>query len=102
MTVEEVAEYNEEALLCDGFDDAIIGVAQRINLCVAAYDVEKIIDILKPDMPLDDEELKLSVEEQDSRRYEMALEHFNFNIIGSWVGENTPVFIYKSYYDDDI
>ena len=36
MTREEVAEYNEEALICDGFDDAIIGVAQRINLCVAA------------------------------------------------------------------
>ena len=36
MKREEVAEYNEEALLCDGFDDAIIGVAQRINLCVAA------------------------------------------------------------------
>ena len=97
MTVEEVAEYNEEALICDGFDDAIIGVAQRINLCVAAYDVDKIIDILKADMTLDDEELKLSVEEQDSIRYEMALEYFNFNIIGSWVGENTPVFIYTSY-----
>jgi hypothetical protein len=102
MKREEVAEYNEEALLCDGFDDAIIGVAQRINLCVAAYDVEKIIEILIPQMPLDEEELKLSVEEQESRRHEMALEHFNFNIIGSWVGENTPVFIYKSYYDDDI
>ena len=97
MTREEVAEYNEEALICDGFDDAIIGVAQRINLCVAAYDVDKIIDILKADMTLDDEELKLSVEEQDSIRYEMALEYFNFNIIGSWVGENTPVFIYTSY-----
>ena len=100
MKREEVAEYNEEALLCDGFDDAIIGVAQRINLCVAAYDVDKIIEILIPDMDLDGEELKLPIEEQDSRRHEMALEYFNYNIIGSWVGENTPVFIYKSDYDD--
>ena len=47
MTREEIAEYNEEALICDGFDEAIIGVAERINLGpVAAYSVEKIIEIL--------------------------------------------------------
>ena len=47
MTREEISEYNEEALICDGFDEAIIGVAERINLGpVAAYSVEKIIEIL--------------------------------------------------------
>ena len=47
MTREDVAEYNEEALFCDGLDEAIIGVAERINLGpVAAYSVEKIIEIL--------------------------------------------------------
>ena len=82
MTREEVAEYNEEALLCDGLDEAIIGVAERINLGpVAAYSVEKIIEILM---------------ERDEMTYEEAYEFFSYNIIGSWMGENTPVFIYTN------
>jgi hypothetical protein len=82
MTPEEVAEYNEEALLVDGFNEAIIGVAERINLGpVAAYNVEKILDILM---------------ERDGMNYEDALEYFNYNIIGGWHGEYTPVFIYTN------
>jgi hypothetical protein len=46
MTVEEIEDINPEALLCDGFDEAIIGMAERINLGpVVAYDVDKMIDI---------------------------------------------------------
>jgi hypothetical protein len=82
MTPEEVAEYNEEALICDGFDEAIIGVAERINLGpVAAYSVEKILEILV---------------ERDDMTYEEAMEYFQYNIIGSWMGEYTPVFIYTN------
>ncbi len=82
MTPEEVAEYNEEALICDGFDEAIIGVAQRINLGpVAAYSVEKILNILV---------------ERDGMTYEEAVEYFDFNIIGAGMGEFTPVFIYTN------
>lgn len=82
MTPEEVAEYNEEALICDGFDDALIGVAERINLGpVAAYDVNKIINILIT---------------RDGMNEEEALEYFNYNIIGSWMGDYTPVFIYTN------
>jgi len=96
MTPEEVAEYNEEALICDGFDDAIIGVAERINLGpVAAYSVEKILDILIPQMELSEEELRDTPEdEQDGLKYGMAMEHFEYNIKGAWMGEYTPVFIY--------
>ena len=40
MTREEIEEINPEALLCDGFDEAIIGMAERINLGpVVAYSV---------------------------------------------------------------
>ena len=82
MTREEVAEFNEDALICDGFDEAIIGVAERINLGpVAAYSVEKIIQILM---------------ERDGMTYEDAYEFFSYNIIGSWMGDYTPVFIYTS------
>lgn len=82
MTPQEVAEYNEEALICDGFDEAIIGVGERINLGpVAAYDVEKILEILV---------------ERDGMTEEEALEYFQYNIIGAWMGEYTPVFIYTN------
>jgi len=80
MTPEQVAEYNEEALLADGFEKALIGVAERINLGpVAAYDVEKILEILM---------------ERDGMEYSEALEFFEFNIKGAWMGEFTPVYIY--------
>lgn len=84
MSPEEVAEYNEEALICDGLDEALIGVAERINLGpVAAYDVEKVLDILM---------------KRDGMSYEEALEFFEFNIKGAWMGEFTPVFIYTNEY----
>jgi len=79
MTREEIEEINPEALLCDGFDEAIIGMAERINLGpVVAYSVEKIIDILM---------------KRDEMSYEDAYEYYNFNIVGAWMGDNTPVFI---------
>ena len=80
MTVEEVSEWNPEALTCDGFDEAIIGVAERIGLGpVVAYDVNKIINMLM---------------ESDEMSYEDAHEYFSFNIIGAWMGEFTPIFIH--------
>ena len=80
MTPEEVAEYNEDALLADGFEEALIGVAERINLGpVAAYDVEKVLQILI---------------KRDGMEYSEAMEYFEFNIKGAWMGEFTPVYIY--------
>jgi hypothetical protein len=80
MRPEQVAEYNEEALIIDGFDEALMGVAERINLTpVAAYNVDKILEILI---------------ERDGMTSDEALEYFEYNIIGAWMGENTPIFIY--------
>ena len=79
MTREEIEEINPEALLCDGFDEAIIGMAERINLGpVVAYSVDKIIGTLMS---------------RDEMSYEDAYEYYNFNIVGAWMGDNTPVFI---------
>jgi hypothetical protein len=79
MSVEEIAEINPSALLCDGFDEAIIGIAERIGLGpVVAYNVEKMLDIMI---------------ERDGMTYEEAREYFDFNIIGAWMGEFTPIFI---------
>ena len=80
MSIQEtIFEINEEALVCDGFDDAIIGMAERINLGpVVAYSVEKIIEILM---------------KRDGMDYEEAYEFYSFNIVGAWMGEFTPVFV---------
>lgn len=67
----------DEALLADGMDEAIIGIAERCGMApVPAYSRSKIIEILSREMPGDEAE-----------------EYFEFNIAGAWVGEGTPVFI---------
>lgn len=81
MLRDKIAEINPEALLLDGFDEAIIGMAERINLGpVVAYDVEKILEIMI---------------ERDGMTYEEALEFFDFNIQGAWMGEFIPIYITK-------
>lgn len=74
---EIIAEENPQALKADGFDDAIIGIARRCGQpALVAYSVNKCIQILMQDMSEED-----------------ACEYFEFNVVGAWVGENTPVFI---------
>jgi hypothetical protein len=62
-------------VIADGFDDAIIGVDDN-NLKIV-YDIDEVINILIRDgMEVDD-----------------AIEYYEYNIAGSYVGENTPSFI---------
>jgi hypothetical protein len=68
-------------LVADGYDEAVLGIARRGSQPdLIAYDVEKIIEILMT---------------RDDMTYEVAVEFFDFNIAGAWVGEETPIFIYK-------
>ena len=59
-------------------DEAIIGVVSRINLSAICYDTNKVIELLIQHEGMTDEE---------------AIEHFEYNMKGSWVGETTPVFL---------
>jgi hypothetical protein len=79
LTIREVlAELDEEILLADGFDEALIGYAQRCGQPVlAVYDREKCIAVLM----------------KDGISYEEADEYFEYNVVGSWVGERTPLFL---------
>tara|TARA_R100001460_G_scaffold3545_6_gene10752 strand:+ start:37 stop:372 length:336 start_codon:yes stop_codon:yes gene_type:complete len=74
-----VLEQNE-CLIADGFDEALIGMTHGSEP-KAVYDIDQIIDILCRD---------------DEMTREDAIEHFEFNIGGSYVGERTPVFVYCS------
>lgn len=83
MTRDEVAEFNEELMMLDPsyFDKAIVGVVSNIKNQAVCYDVSKIIKILM---------------KQDKMTEEDAREYFEFNIMGSWVGEHTPVYLEKA------
>jgi hypothetical protein len=69
-------EHNISCLFADGFDDAIIGLGSCFNSYKVIYDKDKVIEILCKEMT-----------------YEEAIEHFEYNIIGSYVGDETPVFL---------
>jgi hypothetical protein len=69
---------DEECLVADGFDEAVIGISFGANP-VAVYSVQKVIDIL-----VDQDEMDISD----------AIEHFEYNIAGSYLGEKTPIFVY--------
>ena len=74
-----ISSYNEEALLADGFDEAIVGMASRCAMNpVVVYDTEKVISILM-EQGMDEDE---------------AIEYFEFNIAGAYVGENGPIFLH--------
>ena len=63
------------------FDEAIIGVSERIGETpVIAYDTTKIVEVLSRSMSVDE-----------------AYEYFEFNILGAYVGEKTPVFITTAF-----
>ena len=74
----KISDEYPDLLTADGFDEAILGVVERINLLVVCYDRNKIIEILMTRDGMDEEE---------------AWEYYQLNIAGAWVGESTPVFI---------
>jgi hypothetical protein len=83
---EWVALHNSEALLADGFEDAIVGVAVRCGQpTLAVYDAEKCIQILVERDGMDDDE---------------ASEYFEFNVVGAWGGDGTPLFMWRPEEDE--
>lgn len=62
-------------VIADGFDDAIIGVDDN-NLKIV-YDIDEVINILI----------------RDGMEVDEAIEYYEYNIAGAYVGENTPSFI---------
>lgn len=66
----------EEILKADGYDDCIIGYEYGADCVRLIYSVKKILNkLVKQDYMTDDE----------------AIEHFEFNMRGGYVGEQTPI-----------
>ena len=77
MTKRElIAELNPEAIVWDGFDDAIIGYDMREWKII--YDEAKMADILIA----------------DGMTYEDAIDYLGFNVFSTYVGDYTPINIH--------
>lgn len=76
---ELLAECNPEARLADGFDDALIGVGRQFSRYLAVYDYELCAQVLMA----------------QGLTYEEAVEHLEFNVVGAWVGDGTPIFLHR-------
>ena len=70
---------DEEFLIADGFDEAILGVEQETMRVI--YSVSKSLEIIEA----------MGIPQED------ALEHFYFNVLGSYVGEKTPIFCFDEF-----
>jgi hypothetical protein len=80
--VDAWADAAEVELLCaDGFDDAILGIGQRFNTTFVVYDLAKVIETLMTRDGMDEED---------------AIEFYEFNIVGAWVGDGTPCFLRRA------
>ena len=70
----------DNVLYADGFEDALIGVGIQggIHKAFAIYDIEKMEQILM---------------DRDGMDWSEAVEFLNFNTLGAYVGEHTPIYL---------
>ena len=74
----ELKEGYPDTLTMDGYDDCIIGICTRFGQePIVAYDRAMV----------------LNKHMEEGMTYDEAVEFFEFNQIGSWVGDRTPCFI---------
>jgi hypothetical protein len=79
--IENLREWCPQALLADGFEAALVGVAQRCGQpTLAVYDYDLAVKVLV---------------ERDGMTHEEAVEWMEFNVVGAWMGEHTPVWLVK-------
>ena len=71
-----ISEEYPDLMILDGFDEAIVGVVERIGLLAVCYDRSKILKVLMRDMNETE-----------------AVEYFEFNILGAYMGESSPVYL---------
>jgi hypothetical protein len=71
-------DLNPDALKADGFDEAVVGIGERCGQpALFVYDRNKCLKILV----------------RDGMTEEEAVEYFDFNVSGAWVGEHTPIWM---------
>lgn len=80
--IADLIDINPDALLADGLEDAYLGhTVNHHHQNVAVYDYQRCIDVLI---------------QRDGMDYAGAEEFLQFNTLGAYVGENGPLFIWKT------
>ena len=83
----QLKEVDPEILLLEPraiFDKAVVGWVARCGQDpIACYDYEMVMDAILEDL------------EEDETSYHKAVEHFTYNIMGSWCGHRTPCFLFR-------
>ncbi len=77
---EFLSELDDDVLVLepDSFDTAIVGLVSRVDRPpVVCYSVEKILEVLM----------------EDGMDAEEAREYYEYNMLGAYVGEATPMFL---------
>jgi len=78
-----INEQADNAIILDGFDDAILGIVNEFgNGPRILYSTEKIIQTLR---------------DRDGMLEEEAIEYYDFNILGMYAGEQNPVFLVNDF-----
>ena len=74
-----LSEESPEAILFDGLDDALIGVASQWGQpTLVVYSYDKLVATVKYQGPMS---------------YEEAVEYVDFNVVGLWAGPGTPLIL---------
>ena len=79
---EEIEQWLEpigrETIFIDGFDMAIMGITEVDEGYKVCYDIGRILELLVLEHDMDEQE---------------AIEYYDFNIGGAYVGPLTPIFV---------
>ena len=77
--LDEMCERYEDLAIMPGYNHCILGVGRRCGETASiVYDEEKVIDTLM---------------KRDGMSHEEAVEFFEFNQLGAWIGDSTPIFL---------
>jgi len=77
-------EYVDEYLRLEpreSYDPCIVGVGRRFNDTVLIYSIKAILDMHM----------------REGLEYDEASEYFEYNTIGAWLGEGTPIFLLDTF-----
>jgi hypothetical protein len=92
---------DDKVWLADGYEDCIIGLGWQFNQPLVVYSKNKIIAKLANEFAahaFDNKEFDANDAYRGDRDFfAEAEEYFSFNIVGSWMGKGTPVYV-----DEDV
>lgn len=87
----ELTEFNPKAIIIDDFEEAYLGYSSDGKAIYDFYTMlDMVIDGIYEDAPK---------EITEDEAYSEAYAHLDSNILGAYVGEHTPIIMYKELHD---